>query len=245
MTNTRIAALLFAVWATLLSLPNHAQIITHWYFGAGLLQSDQDIPDQNFTNPLAGGGTQTTNTVADGDDNGWKLFGGYQFHKNFAVEAAFVNMGKFSRTGTSFFDDAVIVGDTDQAVIDADRDIDIELEPQGITFTGIAMLPLFQGFTVNARGGLMLSSYDARTRNVTRLPEFVLDGETVEAFTVRDSFTETVSGVEFIAGVGFDYRPVSDWSVGFQWERYFDVGDSDIDVEEDIDIVGFTITYHY
>ncbi|WP_179957593.1 outer membrane beta-barrel protein [Exilibacterium tricleocarpae] len=245
MTNTRITALITALAAGVLSLPNHAQIITHWYFGAGLLNSDHEVPDQNLSGPFSGGGTQTLNTVADTSDNGWKLFGGYQLHKHFAVEAAFIDLGKFNRVGTSNLIDVPIVTAEDQIIIDVESDLDTELNPQGLSLTGIALLPLFKGFSLNARAGLLFTNYQAKTRSVTRIPAFILEGDEFPATTIRDTFTETVNDIEFSAGLGFDYRPLADWSIGFQWERYFDVGSDDINVEEDVDIVGVSVTYHY
>ena len=219
MTKARTAALVIATAAATLSLPNHAQVITHWYFGAGFHKSDHEVPDQNRTFRLNGGGTRTLNTTADTADNGWKLFGGYQLHRHFAVEAAFIDLGKFSRVGTNNFRDVQITSVDDQVTIDADSDIDIELNPQGFSLTGIALLPLSRSLSLNARAGVIFSNYQARTRSVIRLPGFTLGEQEFAPETVRDRFSETVNDVEFIAGVGCNYRPLSDWSIGFQWER--------------------------
>ncbi len=46
-----------------------------WYGGAGFGSSDDDVLDET--------------------DDGLKLFAGYRFHPNLAVEAAFVDLGEF------------------------------------------------------------------------------------------------------------------------------------------------------
>ena len=42
----------------------------------------------------------TTVTGCDDKDNSWKVSAGYQFHPNFAVEVGYVDLGKYSVTGT-------------------------------------------------------------------------------------------------------------------------------------------------
>lgn len=45
---------------------------------------------------LGATGAITIVTDKDEQDSGWKIFGGYKFNENFAVEAAWVDMGEFN-----------------------------------------------------------------------------------------------------------------------------------------------------
>lgn len=69
----------------------HAQTTTGgsgFYGGVGAGRTDTDI------------GTAGIAGSTDKHDNAWKLFGGYQFNPNIAVEAGYVDLGKASIAGT-------------------------------------------------------------------------------------------------------------------------------------------------
>ena len=89
---TPIAVAALAVIGLSAAAPSYAQ----WYVGGSIgksdikfnnaAQSDQFL-DLGFTNP---------STVSNTKDTGYRLFGGYQLHKYIAVEAAYVDLGRFS-----------------------------------------------------------------------------------------------------------------------------------------------------
>lgn len=66
-----------------------------WYGGANIGQSNASIDDARISSGLLGSGLATS-SIADTDrDRGFKLFGGYQVNKNFAVEAGYFDLGQF------------------------------------------------------------------------------------------------------------------------------------------------------
>jgi OOP family OmpA-OmpF porin len=66
-----------------------------WYFGANVGQAQSSIDDARIANGLLGSGLSTI-AIDDTDrDTGYKIFGGYQFSKAFALEGGYFDLGKF------------------------------------------------------------------------------------------------------------------------------------------------------
>jgi len=95
------------VWSSILAVAglSHAPGVLaadelSWYVGGGLGMSDaqrttswgQQVDAIFLTNGF------TTNTLISSHETAWKIFGGYQFNQNFAVEAGYTYFGKFDGT---------------------------------------------------------------------------------------------------------------------------------------------------
>ncbi|MHB8471927.1 MAG: outer membrane beta-barrel protein [Gammaproteobacteria bacterium] len=72
-----------------------------WYGGANIGRSRAKIDNARITSGLLGGGLTTTSINDDDRDTGYKIFGGYQFNKNFALEGGYFDLGKFGFTATT------------------------------------------------------------------------------------------------------------------------------------------------
>ena len=59
-----------------------------WYAGASFGQSK-----------MKDAGSQLFGTSFDDTDNAWKVYGGYQFHRNVGVEFGYINFGTFKGSG--------------------------------------------------------------------------------------------------------------------------------------------------
>lgn len=70
------------------------------YVGGNIGQSRATIDEDRITNDLTGAGFTTTGFEDDTRDLGFKLFGGYQFNKYFALEGGYFDLGKFDFTAT-------------------------------------------------------------------------------------------------------------------------------------------------
>ena len=72
-----------------------------WYIGGNAGSSMATIDDARISRELKAQGLTTT-TISDRDrDNGYKLFGGYQFTPNFALEGGYFDMGTFGFTANT------------------------------------------------------------------------------------------------------------------------------------------------
>lgn len=73
-----------------------AQHSPYSYLGLGVGQSQSQIEDSNTTNSLLKSSNSPGSFSSERQDTAYKVFGGYQFHKNFALEAGYFNLGKFT-----------------------------------------------------------------------------------------------------------------------------------------------------
>lgn len=72
-----------------------------WYGGANLGQSAATIDDARITSNLIGQGLMPSSLTDRDRGTGYKLFGGYQFNRNFALEGGYFNLGKFGYTANT------------------------------------------------------------------------------------------------------------------------------------------------
>ena len=66
-----------------------------WYAGAHAGSTQTSIDDARITSGLLGRGLTVTSIMGDDRSNGYKLFGGYQFNKNLALEGGYFDLGEF------------------------------------------------------------------------------------------------------------------------------------------------------
>ena len=69
-----------------------------WYFGVNAGRSKAKIDDTSIINSLTGSGLTAAAIVDEDVSHGHKIFGGYQFNKNLAVEGGYFDLGKFGYT---------------------------------------------------------------------------------------------------------------------------------------------------
>lgn len=71
---------------------------TGWYGGANIGRTGATIDDERIRSGVAGQGLGTASIEDRDQDKGYKILGGYQFNRNFAVEAGFFDLGSFGYT---------------------------------------------------------------------------------------------------------------------------------------------------
>ena len=132
-----VAQSLLLVAAASLSAPACAQLAfgqmdTGLYLGGSAGWSRADIDG-----PRLPAGFATTSLSRDEDEAGFKLFGGYRFTRNLAVEGGYANLGKFGFSGTA----------TPASTFSNSFKVD------GWFVDAVAMVPLQQGFSLLGRIG--------------------------------------------------------------------------------------------
>lgn len=72
-----------------------------WYAGGNVGRTAATIDDDRITSGLQGQGLGVSSIDDRDRDTGYKVFGGYQLNRNFAVEAGFFDLGSFGYTAST------------------------------------------------------------------------------------------------------------------------------------------------
>lgn len=123
--NRIIVAALSCGGALIMTPPAAAQ----FYVGASAGWSDYK----------SGNAVNLTNGSVDGEDTGFKVFGGYQFSRNFGLEVSYLDFGKATYSGLS--------GGTPLTGGQAATD--------GLNFSAVGTLPLTPQFDLFGKVGIM------------------------------------------------------------------------------------------
>jgi OOP family OmpA-OmpF porin len=111
---------------------------TGWYGGANVGQSRATIDDARILGGLKSGGFTSSSIVDDDRSTGFKIFGGYQLNKNFAVEGGYFDLGNFGYTATT-----VPAGTLNGT-----------LKARGLNLDLVGTLPMTEKFSVFGRVGM-------------------------------------------------------------------------------------------
>lgn len=80
---------------------SYAQDSAYYYGGLSIGQSQATIDEDRITARLLGQGLSTTSMSRDERDLAFKVFGGYQYNRYFAVEAGLFRLGRFAFTSNT------------------------------------------------------------------------------------------------------------------------------------------------
>ena len=111
---------------------------TGWYGGINIGQSRANIDDARITSGLLGSGFATTSINDDDRDTGYKLYGGYQLNKNFAIEGGYFDLGRFGFTATT-----VPAGTLNGSI-----------RLKGLNLDAVGILPFNEKFSAFGRAGV-------------------------------------------------------------------------------------------
>lgn len=141
--STRISLAVVAALAVLASPLANADD-TGWYSGINVGRSRAKIDDPHIRSGLLNGGFTTSSIVDDDRATGYKLYGGYQFNRYFALEGGYFDLGKFGYTATTV-PAGTLRGD---------------IRLKGLNLDTVGILPLTDKFSVFGRVGVAYA--DAR-----------------------------------------------------------------------------------
>lgn len=145
---------------------------------------------RDLTAASLGGGV----TSVDNKDVGLKIGAGWKFHKNFAVEGSYADLGRFDITSGALVD-TVKATSTDLALV---------------------------------------GSYEFA-------PKWEVNGKVGVARTATKDSTGRATNTSAVYGLGVDYALTKKVSVGVNWDRYDDFGDSN----RKLDNIGISAKYRF
>ena len=161
-----------------------------WYGGVNAGRTAATIDDARINNTLRANGF-TSNAIQNDDrSNGFKVFGGYQLNRNFAIEGGYFDLGKFGYTATTV-PQGTLTGD---------------IKLKGLNLDVVGLLPLSDRFSAFGRVGL---NY-AQARDTFR---------GTGAVTVRNP-NPSVRDTNLKLGAGLQYAVTDALSVRGEIERY-------------------------
>ena len=191
-----LCAAAFAVQGAHAATDDAAQFInpewanSAWYAGAGLGQGRASIDEARLRRSLTAGGASVTAFSSDERDLGYKLFIGKQLNRYLALEASYVDLGKYG------FHAATSTGGTLNGEAGF-RAIDLDL---------LGQLPITERFSVLGRVGVNYAKAST-----------VLSGNRLFA-PGTGSRSETKANAK--AGVGLEYKLSEALAVRTEAERY-------------------------
>lgn len=169
-----------------------AQNQSGWYAGVNLGRTGASIDDDRITRGLAGQGLVTTSIDDRDQDRGYKIFGGYQLNRNFAVEAGFFDLGSFGYTART-----VPIGS-----------LTGDIRIKGVNLDLVGIWPITDKFSALGRVGVT----SARTHG-----SFSSTGAASVPYANANP-SERATNVKFGAGVMYDFTP--SLGVRLEAERY-------------------------
>lgn len=184
---------------------------TFWYVGGNIGQSRAKIDDARIRPLLPGAAIND-----DNKGNAFKLFGGYQFNRNFALEGGYFNLGEFGYTANS--------APTLAATLSG------KIKLQGLNLDAVGMLPLDDKFSVFGRLGLQYAQAKDTFTSTGAAP-------------TPANPNPSKSALNYKAGVGaqYDFNP----SLGMRVEAERYRIDDAINNKGDIDLYSIGLVYRF
>jgi OOP family OmpA-OmpF porin len=184
--NTRSGLIAFATIASALAQASEPG----WYIGGNLGQSRATFDSEEIFGALSGQGFTGTSYSEDERDAGYKLFGGYQFNRYFALEGGYFDLGEFDFNAHT----------TPPGTLDG------SLELNGINFDAVGILPFTEKFSAFGRIGVNYAKAKAS-----------IDG-TGAVSTLDPNSSEY--GTNYKLGVGIEYAFTRSVAMRVEAERY-------------------------
>lgn len=180
------------------------------YVGVGLGQSDF-------------GSVEEDGVSGDTKDTAWKLFGGFQVNENFAVEAAYTDLGKATASGSWYQPGYGQLNEN------------LAVESSAFEVSALGIMPLNEQFSVYGRFGLDRVSVDT-------------DYSLYNA-SVRYSASETNDDFGLTYGAGVSLNLGTQFSLRAEYQVFADVAVSDDDNSDensgDIDLLNIAAVFKF
>lgn len=187
-----------------------------WYAGVGAGQSKfNDSPTSCSDLGLDPG----CSFSVDDKDTGWRLFGGYRFNPNGAVELGYVDLGKAK------------IKDVRGTVTGIPVTASGDFKATGVDVSLLGLLPFTKEFGGMARIGLM--HWDAKA------------SASASALGFSTSASDSATGTDLTYGLGLTYDFTNTVGGRLEWQRYKDVGDDNTTGKADIDLLSLSVLFRF
>lgn len=161
-----------------------------WYGGVNIGQASAKIDNANITSNLLGSGFAASSISNDDSDTGYKLFGGYKFNRNFALEGGYFDLGRFGFTATTL-PAGTLKG---------------SIKLKGVNLDALGILPFNQKFSAFGRVGV----------NYAEASDSFSGTGAVNVLNTNPSKSE--ANLKFGAGLQYDFTKAL--GMRFEAERY-------------------------
>jgi OOP family OmpA-OmpF porin len=185
------------------------------YLGISGGYSRSDIDTGEINDEARSAGFATASTSADETDTAWKVFAGFQFNRNFALELGYADLGEFSSRTRTTGPAATVNG---------------EFKAKAWSLDAVGTLPLNDRFSLLARAGAMYYDLDARAAAV--------------AAGVPVTVHESDKDVSWKAGLGAQYSFATNLGARLEWEHYHRLGDADTG-KSDVDTISLGLQFRF
>ena len=173
-TVLRLSLLTMGAMASSLAMANDSG----WYVGGSLGQSRATIDDERIIGSLARAGLTTISFKDDDRKLGYKVFGGYQFTKYFALESGYFDTGNFGFNATT----------------SPPGTFSGEMKLKGINLDTVGILPLTDKFSALGRIGVNFSDVKSTFSNTGSVGTF-------------PNQSKRAANYKFGLGVQYDFTP--------------------------------------
>jgi opacity protein-like surface antigen len=185
--------------------------------GQASYDASQDDFDAIVFDALTSSGFIVVNGSSDLDDSdtGFSGLGGYRFNPYLAVEAAYVDLGELSYTGTGTVRLPPIPGTLAQTV-------SLTAATKGPMISAVGSIPLSDAFDLYGRAGILFADTEV---------DISLN---VSGVSSADSFSD--DSQDTVLGLGGAWHVGDAWTFRLEYQRALDVGSEDTG-ETDVDFV--------
>jgi OOP family OmpA-OmpF porin len=204
--NPKSTLVVLGVAAAAFALPALAQMSTsNLYAGASIGQAKAKDACEGASS-------------CDDKDTAWRVFLGYQFTPNIAVEAGYADLGKATASGSVFVPGVGTVA------------ADAKFESTAWDLVAVGMLPLASQFSLYGKLGLYYGEVKASGSG------------TVGGITVPVSDKDTTTDLTFGIGAGWDIN--RNFGIRAEYQKYKDMGGSNTG-KSDIDVLSIGALYRF
>ncbi len=192
-----------------------------WYIGGGVGYSSSKIDD---VAPITG---ITFTQSKDESDTGWKVFGGYQWNPNFAVELGWVDLGEASQT-ISFMAPAI-------------GSVTGTFKSSGAFLDVLGIIPVGNNFSLHGKVGAYYAENSLDFSASGPIAPFLPTIGSVVGVPVSEDKDE----LKWKAGLGARYDFTKQIGLRAEWERYFGLDTDHSNGSGDIDLFSLNLIFSF